>query len=352
MFQRITIYYLIVSTIIQVYESFDPCKNLWEYSPTFGSCYYMLQEWDEYSREEARIQCRIRDNESDMLYIDEPGEEEFLYKTFWQYQSTLSWIFAIYDPDVGFTWNRGDQISDTIYLKFENYSADEKSKCLLIENQRNKSKLGLADCQSQKASVICKKKGPKCQQPILKNAYAVSNKTFYGKEVEVHCEAGYIQRDRNAQKLIKCVFDREDETLKWEGLELIDCVPNSCNAHPDFPKSASYSNVTLYSLGEIMNFSCPDGQQIRTRCIWDKITGFPKWDFDGQCSDACPNEWIYDELNRICYSQISTNKVSYYKAEWLCSNENYVFVTLIGYDTARSLLTNLTVQDGFKQMKV
>ena len=129
--------------------------------------------------------------------------------------------------------------------------------------------------------------------------------------------------------------------MDWKNIDSIDCIPYSCNHHSDFSNN---SLLTLYPLGTILRYSCPNGQQIRTRCILDTTSGFPEWDFDVKCSDKCPNEWIFDDSNRMCYSRISAANVSYYRAEWLCANENYALARLISYDMAKSLFANRNEQ--------
>ena len=72
----------------------NPCPEKWDYVRQYGSCYFQLFQWKEYTWLQAKEECQKLDNQSTLAYIDEVGEDELMFKLFWRYQSTWSWIGA------------------------------------------------------------------------------------------------------------------------------------------------------------------------------------------------------------------------------------------------------------------
>lgn len=121
----------------------------------------------------------------------------------------------------------------------------------------------------------------KCEIPTLVNAALLSNNTYLYNSIEVVCNEGYIPKSRRKTYII-CTYNQEMNFLEWENMDLIDCIPTSCNPHPDF----RYFNESkpYYNIGEILNYSCPNGHRIRSRCMLDEITNFGVWNFNGSCN--------------------------------------------------------------------
>ncbi len=73
---------------------FSPCLEGWTYSNQSGSCYKRLSRENSYNWSEARDICKSFDNSSELLYLDEPGEEEIIYTFYLQFDKYFSWIGA------------------------------------------------------------------------------------------------------------------------------------------------------------------------------------------------------------------------------------------------------------------
>ena len=99
--------------------------------------------------------------------------------------------------------------------------------------------------------------------------------------IEVVCDEGYIPESR-ANSHITCTYNIESDLLEWEESSPISCLPTSCNPHPDF--RYIHEIKQYYDIGEIIKFTCPNGYQIRTRCVLDKITGYGIWNYNGSCT--------------------------------------------------------------------
>ena len=125
--------------------------------------------------------------------------------------------------------------------------------------------------------------------PELLNAYLISNNTYVNNPIEVICNEGLIPQSRSNAR-ITCIYDEKMNSLEWVDIESINCVPPSCNPHPEFQYITNVES--FYHIGEIITFTCPNGYRIRTRCVLDEITGFGVWNFNGSCTgttlpDSC-----------------------------------------------------------------
>ena len=121
-----------------------------------------------------------------------------------------------------------------------------------------------------------------CSLPNIPNAYILDNKTYYNKAIPVFCKEGYIFNDRKPHWAI-CVFNEVTRKEEWANLEKIKCIPNSCNPHPDFDLVKLQEKKEYYNIGELVEYTCPNGYIITIKCGINKATGIGDWDFKGNC---------------------------------------------------------------------
>ena len=117
--------------------------------------------------------------------------------------------------------------------------------------------------------------------PKLELATLKSNNTYVNNPIEVICEKGFIPQSRlNAR--ITCLYNEHSNSFEWADINSVNCISTSCNPHKDF----QYINniKSYYNIGEIINFTCPNGYLIRTRFLLEEITEFGIWDFNGSCT--------------------------------------------------------------------
>ena len=122
---------------------------------------------------------------------------------------------------------------------------------------------------------------PKCDVPELEHAYIGSNNTYVNNPIEVFCDDGFIPQSRTNAR-IRCIYNEHETSLEWADTETVNCIPTSCNPHPDFQYIIN-TPKTYYDIGEVISFTCPNGYRFRTRCVLDQITQFGVWDYIGNC---------------------------------------------------------------------
>ena len=86
--------------IVKAVKEWGPCAEKWAYEPRFGACYNALPKWKLYNWMEANMECKGSDPQSSLLFLDEVGEDEFIYKFYWQNDQIWSWIGAKYSSGI------------------------------------------------------------------------------------------------------------------------------------------------------------------------------------------------------------------------------------------------------------
>ena len=120
--------------------------------------------------------------------------------------------------------------------------------------------------------------------PQLNNATIISSKGYFGELVNVTCNKGYIPKNRNFNMAIRCAYNQTIGKLVWFGIERIVCIPNSCPPHNDAEFLGNHSEqLEYYIIGHILDYVCPNGNHLRTRCAMNHSTGLGEWDFIGSC---------------------------------------------------------------------
>ena len=93
-------YISILYLVLGEHRNWNPCPANWHYASHFGSCYFQLSLWNDFTWVEAKEECQKLDNESTLVYIDETDEDEFIFQLFWQFQSSWSWIGASFSSGI------------------------------------------------------------------------------------------------------------------------------------------------------------------------------------------------------------------------------------------------------------
>ena len=120
--------------------------------------------------------------------------------------------------------------------------------------------------------------------PQLNNATMISSKVYFGQLANVKCIEGYIPKNRNFNMTIQCGFNLTIGKLEWFGIDSIVCIPNSCPPHNDLEFLGKEADqLEYYQIGHILDYECPNGYHLRTRCLMNHTNGLAEWDFKGNC---------------------------------------------------------------------
>ena len=76
--------------------AWSPCPKKWKYAAKVRVCYFFLEQVSGYNWQEANEQCENLGNGSKLLFIDEPQEDEIVFKQFWKLTTAWIWIGAQY----------------------------------------------------------------------------------------------------------------------------------------------------------------------------------------------------------------------------------------------------------------
>ena len=145
--------------------------------------------------------------------------------------------------------------------------------------------------------------------PQVNNATLISRKGYFGELVNVKCIEGYIPKNRNFNMAIRCAYNQTIGKLVWFGIERIVCIPNSCPPNKDseiFGKKVD--QLEYYQIGHIIDYVCPNGYHLRTRCAMNQTNGLAEWDFKGSCKGMIFILLLFVRFNPIKYKIVLTHE--------------------------------------------
>ncbi len=78
-------------------EGLEVCPRGWTYVSIYDSCYIGLNISQGFKWDDARMTCKSEGNaDSDLVILNENGEDTYIFDTYWKKWTLDSWIGAQY----------------------------------------------------------------------------------------------------------------------------------------------------------------------------------------------------------------------------------------------------------------
>ena len=130
---------------------------------------------------------------------------------------------------------------------------------------------------------------PQCEPvPQFANAYASSDRNYYGESVVYRCNDQYVFTDGTTSKSIICFPNETTSTLYWKNSENVSCVKATCAASSaEFSTRGGVTDIDplepFYQIDSQVKFTCANGFIRDATCVWDKTQRLAVWKYQAKC---------------------------------------------------------------------